>query len=32
MGGDNKWTNLHTNFVHRHVRDTVLILEEGNQP
>ena len=32
MGGDSNRTNLRVQFAHRHVRDTIVILEEGNPP
>ena len=32
LGGDINRTNLRVHSVHRHVRDTIVILEEGNQP
>ena len=32
LGGASNWTNLQVHFLHRHVRDTIVILEEGNQP
>ena len=32
MGGDSNQTNLRVQFAHRHVRDTIVILEEGNLP
>ena len=32
MGGASSRTNLHIHFEHHHVRDTIVILEEGNWP
>ena len=32
LGGASNWTNLQVHFLHRHVWDTIVILEEGNQP
>ena len=32
LGWALRQTNLNIHFVHRHIRDTVLILEEGNRP
>ena len=32
LGGASNLTNLQVHFSHRHVQDTIVILEEGNQP
>ena len=32
LGGASNHTNLRVHFAHRHVRDTIVILAEGNQP
>ena len=32
MGEASNRTNLQVHFAHRHLRDTIVILEEGNQP
>ena len=32
MGGASNWTNLRVHFAHRHARNTIVILEEGNRP
>ena len=32
QGGATRQTKLWVHFVHHHVRDVVIILEEGNQP
>ena len=32
MGGASNRTNLRVHFSYRHVRDTIVILEEGNRP
>ena len=32
LGGDLSWTNLRVHFAHRHVGETIVILEEGNCP
>ena len=32
LGGVSNWTNLRVYFAHHHVRDKIVILEEGNQP
>ena len=32
QGGVTSLTNLWVHFLHRHIKDTIVILEEGNQP
>ena len=32
LGGASNWTNVRVHFVHRHARETTVILEEGNRP
>ena len=32
LGGPSNWINLRFHFAHCHVRDTIVILEEGNWP
>ena len=32
LGGASNRSNLPVHFAHRHVRDTIVILEEGNRP
>ena len=32
LGGASNWTNLRVHFAHHHVRNTIVIMEEGNRP
>ena len=32
LGGASNWSNLQVHFMHRHLKDTIMILEEGDRP